>query len=135
MSDNNVSGHAERLRRVTEILSWDAGEQLAYLRELLGSDTMVDELALQFDDSYQVVPELRAADLVSGEAEGSLRELADRLTELDGADLWSAESLREAPQWQTVRELARTALPLLTRADDVDARSHFSEAHELDERD
>jgi hypothetical protein len=113
MTDVDMSGQARRLRKVTEILTWDAPDQLRYLRELLGSDELVDELALQFDDSFQVLPELRLNDLVSKEAEVALKALATQLAELDGADSWSAGSLREAPEWQRVRVLAREALALL----------------------
>jgi hypothetical protein len=112
MSGDGMAGQVRRLRQVTDILGWAAEDQLTYLREL-GVGGVVDELALQFDDSYRVLAELRRRDLVSHQAEEALAAVDVQLSAMSNGDLWSERSVRDAPEWMTVRSLAKRALSLL----------------------
>lgn len=98
-----------RLRTVTDMLSWSAEDQLAYL-DGIGVPGLVDELALLFDDSMATVPALSEDGLLCAEANRALQKIDDALGRMSGPQgPWDAESLATAPDWTTVRELARAA--------------------------
>jgi hypothetical protein len=115
MTDSGHTGRVEFLRQVTEILAGSAEAQLAYLRTL---EVGPDELALQFDDAYIVLPLLRDEGLVSDEARWALDEVDAQLAAMsDGPpEMWDDEALTGAPEWARVRELARRAVELLPSA-------------------
>ncbi|OKI31987.1 hypothetical protein A6A25_26450 [Saccharothrix sp. CB00851] len=71
------------------------------------------ELALQFDDSFRVLAELRRNDLVSEQAEEALAAVEVQLSAMSNGDVWSERSVRDAPEWRTLRSLAKKALALL----------------------
>lgn len=78
-----------------------------------------DELALNFDDSYVMVPQLLEDSLISRDAADCLDALSAQLRDMSGsdkADLWTLRSVRHAQEWERVRELARASLELLPEA-------------------
>lgn len=95
------------LREVTSRLALDAQSQFDYLSQL-GTAPMVDELALEFDDAYNTVAELRARDELSDHAVRALDEVNSALSAIP-EELWTEQALRTAPEWQRVRELATNA--------------------------
>lgn len=98
---------------MTDMLSWSADDQLAYL-DGIGVPGLVDELALLFDDSMATVPALSEEGLLSAEANRALQKIDDALGRMSGPDgPWDAESLATAPEWTEVRDLARAAGGLL----------------------
>jgi hypothetical protein len=108
------AGQARRLLRVTEILALGADDQLDYLHGL-GIEGLVDELALQFDDSFVVLPELRLNGLVSEDAERALQKVDEQLVAMGetGPDVWTEPVLANSEDWRRVRTLAATAAATL----------------------
>ena len=72
-----------------------------------------DELALDFDDGYQLVPELKDAGLISQPAFDLLSQidqLLEQMTNREKGDVWSMEGFKQNPVWQECRALAINAL-------------------------
>lgn len=94
------------------ILALPASEQLAIL-EAAGDSRAIDELVLNYDDSYWVIKEAETQGvLMSGELE-ALRALDCQLDRMSGeanAGNWTVKALRFANCWKEVRTLATTAL-------------------------
>lgn len=74
---------------------------------------LTDELALDFDDGYQLAPQLKEGGLISEKAfdllsqiDRILEEMSDRLR----GNVWNDEALKENPVWEECRILARKAL-------------------------
>ena len=84
-------------------------DQIAYL-DSLGAGGLADELALEFDDSYQAVaPQINHnAQLLL-----DLKNLDRHLKSMSGehhASLWRYEALRTAEEWNATRGLASKIL-------------------------
>jgi hypothetical protein len=101
-----------------QLLSSDAAEQLSYL-ENIGDRVCVDELALDFDHVFGMLPMLQEA----GDLAPALLDLIERLnSQLDGMSgdahqqLWTPAALETAEEWTQVRALAREALDALRDA-------------------
>ena len=98
------------------VLAMDAQEQIVWLRGI-----HPDELALNFDEGYQMIPEVRDSGVVfSDEALAALAALDQQLASMSGRhkeDLWTTEAIRYDPEWERVRDLANRALPLLPEND------------------
>ena len=103
-------------------LSLGPEEQANFIRSIFRTeDPLVncDELALQFDDSYVMVPQLVDRGLLSHEAAGRLDALAAQLDAMSAAgkpELWTLKSVQEADEWEQVRLLACSLLDLLPKA-------------------
>jgi hypothetical protein len=111
---SNPEAQLSRLRKVTKILSLPPQAQVDYLKGL-GVYPLTDELALQFSDSFAVVPLLRSHQMVSADAESALQqidELLDSASE-SNPNFWSPAALNSSTQWQEIRTLATRALALL----------------------
>jgi hypothetical protein len=105
------------IRTVVSRLADPADEQLRYLREA-GIEGVVDELALEFDDTLPFVARLEEAGAVpSGTRErfARLNEQLDRLSDAGDA-AWTEDALRSDPRWQQVRQAAGQALAALPGA-------------------
>ncbi len=87
-----------------QLLAADYEEQVATLPDFVH---VPDELALNFDDVWVLVPQIRAAGLLDESAAAQLEELHQSLGGL--AD-WTLDALRNDPRWATIREQARAAL-------------------------
>lgn len=97
----------ENLKKAIRILAAPAAQQSAYLEEI-GTPGCADELALQFDDSYVLGPELLLAGMLNEDQLKLLDELNQVLVRMSepGTDLWSAEGLATSLEWQNVRRKA-----------------------------
>ncbi|MFJ1760400.1 hypothetical protein ACIOD2_08795 [Amycolatopsis sp. NPDC088138] len=103
--------HLRNFREALARLTWPAGRQQEWLREI-GIPVCADELALEFDDFYEVIGAWGG----HGEAAPALAELDRLLARMSGevnAHLWTPEALVAEPDWQRVRELATAALAVL----------------------
>lgn len=79
---------------------------------------LVDELALEFDDGFRLVPTFIERGWLDAAALPALAELDDRLGAMSGqhnAHLWDADALTTRAEWDRVRSLARAALAVLAR--------------------
>ncbi len=109
MSSNMQRQSSELLLDSLKRLASPPETQIAYL-DSLGTGGLADELALEFDDSYQAVvaqfthdPQLLL----------DLEDLNRHLGSMSGeqhASLWQYEALRTAKEWNTTRSLARKIL-------------------------
>jgi len=96
------------------VLALEADAQIAWL----GKKGLppVDELALEFDDGFRLVPTFIERGWLNATALPVLAEIDQHLSSMSGehnADLWQVESLARRTEWDQVRTLARTALILL----------------------
>lgn len=99
-----------------ERLAKPAKEQIAWLQEI---DTYpsADELALEFDDWFRLADQLVGARIISQEAFDAMKPIDALLDEMSGPKpLWSPAALRDAPEWETIRQQAREVLPLMPRS-------------------
>src|SRR5574341_1587583 len=103
------------LCRTISMLAASADEQIEYLkgyRVLPG----IDELALEFDDVYVMVPQLVEQGLITTEQCEAVDSLSDKLKVMSGmqnAHLWTPDALISSPEWADIRRLASTAKRLL----------------------
>ena len=96
--------------RSVAVLALDADAQAAWLRTL-GTFPAADELALEFDDGFPLVPAFIERGWLSETALPALVPLDEQLTAMSGGDrLWHAEALAVQPEWDRVRALAGAAL-------------------------
>ncbi len=80
-------------------------------REAMGD--CADELALEFDDSFQVLKsQWREAGLTEAQFEGlsAVDALLDRMSGSKNAPLWTRMALENSAEWKQVRLLAAMAL-------------------------
>jgi hypothetical protein len=103
--------------RAVAVLASDAEVQVAWLsRAFAEGGAVVDELALEFDQGFRLLPTFVERDWIDAAAVGALTELDQQLDEMSGdhnRTLWTAEALATRPEWDRVRFLARAALILL----------------------
>ena len=73
-----------------------------------------DEVALVFDDAWDLVPQVVDAGLMTPAQHEPVAALDDLFNEMsdaaDADDLWTIESMRTDPRWERARALARDAL-------------------------
>ena len=100
--------------RSVAVLALEADAQIAWLGEKGLSP--VDELALEFDDGFRLVPTFIERGWLNATALPVLAEIDQHLSSMSGehnAGLWQVEALARTTEWDQVRALARTALTLL----------------------
>jgi len=98
------------LSKVLSILAQPWQEQVRYL-ECHRVDA--DELALEFDDLFCVADAKREAGELSEKEHKALHRLdhmLDRMSGSENAHLWTNEALKNRPEWEDVRRLARDVL-------------------------
>jgi hypothetical protein len=99
------------IRGVVSRLADPAPEQLRYLRQS-GIDGIVDELALEFEDTLPFVSRLEAHGVVpagTGARFAAVNELLDQMSDA-GDEVWSEAALSADPRWEQVRRYAGDAL-------------------------
>jgi hypothetical protein len=107
-----------RFVRSVAVLALPAEHQLRWLESLgaPGAAASTDELALEFDDGFRMLPQFVEQGWISPAAANRMRELDDLLARMSGsenADLWEVPALGSTEAWATVRECARSTLLVL----------------------
>lgn len=101
--------------RAMAILALNAPDQVTWLNSLglPGTAALADELALEFDDGYLLVPSFIEGGWLSSGVQEFLAPIEAALTSMsesgDG-DVWTIEALKTDHRWEEVRVLARAAL-------------------------
>jgi hypothetical protein len=103
--------------RSVAVLALDAGAQVAWAGQLVEDRVpLVDELALEFDDGFRLVPTFIERGWINAAAMPALTELDEWLAAMSGqrnAHLWNADAVTTRAEWDRVRTLARAALAAL----------------------
>ena len=105
-------GYLARFIRVTAVLAMPAELQEKWLATFSGGE-YVDELALDWDGGWRLMPQWVERGWLSAEDAGHFRPLDEALAEMSGkehAELWTTAALHRAPEWVRIRELATAAL-------------------------
>ncbi|HJU66707.1 MAG TPA: hypothetical protein VJ650_00565 [Gemmatimonadaceae bacterium] len=71
-----------------------------------------DELALDFADAHLIFAQCQQLEFTPAQrdAVNAVDRLLDEMSGPEHAALWSEQALREAPQWDAVRQVAKLAL-------------------------
>jgi hypothetical protein len=108
------------LTRTLALLAASAEQQLAYLKQLGGSN---DELGLEFDDVAGAAARLPTMSPDLAVAVGTISDTLKTMSGSTNAELWTDEAIRSDARWEHVRELAKKALAL---HEDTDSRRQYS---------
>ncbi|MER5650157.1 hypothetical protein [Streptosporangium sp. NPDC002524] len=108
-------GFYQWIADVLEQLSWDPARQLDYIR---AAKVGADEIALQFDDAFQLVRGRVHDGSLNHEALQALLPVDAQLRSMteEGPDLWSNEALSADQKWQELRITAERAKAEFKRA-------------------
>lgn len=96
------------------ILAAPAESQLAWLASI-GTRPSADELALEFDDWYQLVPQMETLGVVSRRAVVLAAALSQALSDI-GDEQWDEAALGAAAAWDHVRHSAGLTLVELLKS-------------------
>ncbi|WP_033323648.1 hypothetical protein [Streptomyces yerevanensis] len=101
-----------QLEQALERLSWDAERQIDYTRRL---GVGVDELALEFDDSYRPVSRLIEEGLLPEALSEAIKFIDQSLEGMTRTpeDKWTEDAVRASQEWLDMRKTARQAVSLL----------------------
>lgn len=104
--------------RSIAILAMDARTQIEWLNSLglPGRAALADELALEFDDGYMLLPVFLDKGWLKDHSADVLGDIARALTAMSGREneaVWAVEALASDPRWEEVRGLARKALAMV----------------------
>jgi hypothetical protein len=103
--------------RSVAVLALPAEAQASWLHRQFGDATpVVDELALEYDDGFRLVPTFIELGWLDAAALPALEQLDAQLEAMSGerkAELWEVDTLVRA-EWDRVRSLASEALSLLS---------------------
>jgi hypothetical protein len=106
----------EMLVDALRLAALPADQQMAVLPDFVH---VLDEIALQYDDAWRLVPQIRQAGLLSDEQHEALARLDRHLEEMSNAadkdSLWTIETMEGDERWETFRRLAGQALAALGR--------------------
>lgn len=96
-----------------KILGKDASEQKRYLMSM-GIDDCIDELALEFDESYMLLlSSEKDFSKLSEEQVKILREINCKLEEISSVEnLWTFQALHLNLDWKEIRQLANRFIDL-----------------------
>lgn len=108
------------------VLAEEHPAQLAWLAKYLrtgrapdGDEVWVEELALQFEDSAQALPQFVLDGFLEAEQRRAVAAVVEQLSfmrDASRAHLWRAEALASGSEWAEVRTRARKALDALKRS-------------------
>ncbi len=93
------------------ILAAPAEAQIAWLASI-GAGPLADELGLEFDDSYRLLPELESLHVVSAVANQLSTEVSTALDGIPRSE-WTESAIATEPAWERVRRSAGLALVAL----------------------
>ena len=103
------------LQNVLARLAAPASEQISYLQKLKVLPS-IDELALEFDDTFVLVPQLIDERQLTQEQAETMYALDRKLSEMSNEQsLWTTTALREHPDWAEVRRLAAIGVHKMSR--------------------
>jgi hypothetical protein len=106
--------HLARFVRAVAVLALPADGQETWLRSLDPANPPIDEIALEFDDGYRLVPQFIDRGWLPSKSAMPLGTLDALLSQMSGpAGPWSLEALRDDPQWQEVRESSQQVLTVI----------------------
>jgi hypothetical protein len=103
----------EMLVNATRLLASDAEVQAGVFPDFV---QVPDELALNFDDAFQLSDQLEASGQLTRQQVEALERIDKLLEEMTGRHetaLWTLEALRGSREWQAIRAEARSALGAL----------------------
>lgn len=109
---NPAAEELKVLVSAVRMLAASAEEQSSYLREI-GVGELADELALELNDSLWTLPILIQQGVLTEEQAKDVRILDQDLDAMSGLQhktLWRIEKLATAPEWQRIRDKARSIL-------------------------
>jgi hypothetical protein len=108
------------------VLAEEHQAQLAWLTKYLrtghapgGGEVWVEELALQFEDSAQALPQFVLDGFLQAEEQRAVAAVTEQLSFMRDASrshLWRAEALASGSEWAEVRSRARRAIEVLRHA-------------------
>lgn len=101
----------ELMKKALEILALPPDEQAAYLLKG-GYGDCADELALEFDDAYQIIKRYFGKQRLPTEAEHLLESIHSQLQSMSGPQnsrFWTTAALEKMPEWASIRALALRA--------------------------
>lgn len=99
------------MKEALETLALPPNEQAAYLLKG-GYGDCTDELALEFDDAYQIIKGYFGKQRLPSEAENLLESIHSQLNSISGpqhSEFWTTVALKERQEWASIRELALRA--------------------------
>ena len=101
-------GALARFVRATAVLAMPAGVQEQWL-----SGMHVDELALEWDSGWRLLPQWVERDWLSADDADKFQPIDQALTAMTDrkdANLWTTTALHETTEWAEIRSLATAAL-------------------------
>ena|SRR5688500_10769983 len=106
----------ERLIIALRALAGPAEAQLARFPEFV---VKADELALDFADAHLLFAQCQQLEFTRAQrdAVADVDQLLDQMSGPERSALWTEQALREAPEWDSVRNAAKRALRQLGYAD------------------
>ena len=117
-----MQGRLKLLRDSLTVLASPPHVQLQHLTNL-GVPGVVDELALEYDDTATAVDTMFAEGELDHRQRDCVKKLNQFMRQFSGhanADLWTPEALRSTQQWKQVRSMANECLELLKRLPSAD---------------
>lgn len=103
-----------RFIRAVAVLALPADEQETWLRTLDPVHPPIDEIALEFDDGYRLVPQFLDRGWLPSKSAVPMAELDALVSRLSGpTGPWNLKALRENPQWQEVRDASLQVLAFI----------------------
>lgn len=105
-----LSSLVESLRIVA--LGYD--DQLRYLANVGLDQRNIDEIALQFDDNFRMLPLVCKENAISSAAVDCINDLNSILDNMsNNEENWTPEAMRESRAWETARATAFRCLLLI----------------------
>lgn len=99
------------MEKALDTLALPPNEQAAYLLKG-GYGDCADELALEFDDAYQIIRGYFGKQRLQAEAENLLESIHSQLQSMSGPEhsgFWTTAALKKMPEWTSIRALALRA--------------------------
>lgn len=103
-----------RFIRAIAVLAFPAEDQIAWIRSVPIGLVDADELALEFDDGYRLLPQFESLGWIPEAVRGPADDIDRLLTQMSGpSGPWSFDDLRSDSRWTEVRLVALRALSAL----------------------
>jgi hypothetical protein len=101
--------------RSVAVLALPAEDQVRWLNSIgfRGESALADELAMEFDDGFRLLPQFVEHGWIPAAAAGKLGRLDSLLAAMSGpenVDVWHVSALAHADAWAAVRQCATSVL-------------------------